>query len=133
VIWSMMGRSRSASTQEGLTDSAIAAIGIRSCASLATWTRESSDVEFPRFSRYENALSPTRPFLTGTRGSASLQRSRFRQFHSILELRWLVILDTKIGVIQRSDPFYLIVGELWAFRTRREFGELLFIVNVRER
>jgi len=23
--------------------------------------------------------------------------------------------------------------ELWAFRTRREFGELLFIVNVRER
>jgi hypothetical protein len=72
-------------------------------------------------------------FLTRTRGSASLPRSRFRQFHSTLELRWLVILDAEIGVIQRSDPFYLIVGELWAFRTRREFGELLFIVNVRER
>jgi porphobilinogen deaminase len=51
-------------------------------------------------------------------------RSRFRQFHSTLELRWLVILDPEIGVIQCSDPFYLIVGELWAFRTRREFGQL---------
>ena len=67
--------------------------------------------------------------LSRTRGP----RSRFRQFHSTLELRWLVILGAEIGVIQRSDPFYLIVGELWAFRTRREFGELLFIVNVRER
>src|ERR1700676_4366984 len=70
---------------------------------------------------------------TRTRGCVSLPRSRFRQFHSTLELRWLVILDAEIGVIQRSDPFYLMFGELWAFRTRREFGELLFIVNVRER
>jgi hypothetical protein len=89
------------------------------------WTRESSDVQFPMSSSSEDALSRTR-------GSVFLPRSRFRQFHSALELRWLV-LGAEIGVIQRSDPFYLIVGELWAFRTRRESGELLFIVNVRER
>ena len=71
--------------------------------------------------------------LPGRAVAPSLPRSGFRQFHSTLELRWLVILDPEIGVIQCSDPFYLIVGELWAFRTRREFGELLFIVNVRER
>ena len=76
---------------------------------------------------------PRRAVSLPGRGSASLPRSRFRQFHSTLELRWFVILDAEIGVIQRSDPFYLIVGELWAFRTRREFGELLFIINVRER
>ena len=58
---------------------------------------------------------------------------RFRQFHRTLELRWLVILDAEIGLIQRSDPFHLIVGEFWAFRTRRKFRELSFIVNVRER
>src|SRR3981189_2985907 len=129
----MAGHNLHQHKKEGLTGSALAAVGIRSCASLPTWTRESSDVEFPMFSRSEDAAIPDALYSLPGRGSASLPRSRFRQLHSTLDLRWLVILDAEIGVIQRSDPFYLIVGELWAFRTRREFGELLFIVNVRER